>query len=158
NRVEIEKRSDEQRTVIARRALDIGFIVRVSERASPGVCRASCGGNPAIRRSPADVYASGKYLYLCRYTFNESDVGRSPGNTRALIVRSCFDLNSIPSRARRRWGFERDTEGAPIPEAPLVRKSTQTTFFHAGSKDASVSAGLEGAPEEISLARALWLR
>ncbi|KAH3843047.1 hypothetical protein DPMN_116554 [Dreissena polymorpha] len=36
---------------------------------------------------------------------NKSDVGRSPGNTRALIVRSCSDLNSIPSRARRRVNF-----------------------------------------------------
>ncbi|KAH3816907.1 hypothetical protein DPMN_118432 [Dreissena polymorpha] len=46
NRVEIEKRSDDQRTVIA--------------RPSSGVRRVSCGGPPAIRRSPADVYASGK--------------------------------------------------------------------------------------------------
>ncbi|KAH3818480.1 hypothetical protein DPMN_120201 [Dreissena polymorpha] len=58
-------------------------------------------GSPAFRWSPADVYASGKYLYCCRYTFNESDFGQWPGNTHTLILQSCFDLNSIPSLARR---------------------------------------------------------
>ncbi|KAH3845227.1 hypothetical protein DPMN_087502 [Dreissena polymorpha] len=73
----------------------------VSRRAPSGVRQSSCGGPPAIRRSPADVYVPWKYLDFCRYTYTKSDVWRSPADNRALIVRSFFDLNSIHSRARR---------------------------------------------------------
>ncbi|KAH3826739.1 hypothetical protein DPMN_128649 [Dreissena polymorpha] len=80
-RVEIEKRSEDQRTVIARRAPDIGFIVRVSERASSVVHRAE-----ALRQSDG---RRPMYMPLGNtFTFaNTRSINPMSGDRRAIPVR-----------------------------------------------------------------------
>ncbi|KAH3886634.1 hypothetical protein DPMN_010646 [Dreissena polymorpha] len=39
-------------------------------------------------KQTANVYLPGKYLELCRYTYNDSDAKHTPGNIRSPILRS----------------------------------------------------------------------
>ncbi|KAH3690368.1 hypothetical protein DPMN_193572 [Dreissena polymorpha] len=56
NRVEIETRSDDQRTSIARRSPDIGFIERVSAKEKVSSDRLIAGGPPHdARQTPDDA-------------------------------------------------------------------------------------------------------
>ncbi|KAH3804814.1 hypothetical protein DPMN_133105 [Dreissena polymorpha] len=99
NRVEIETRSDDQRTGIARLSPDIGLIERVSAKVKVFPRDIYIGRRPSdCRRASARCPTDAGRCSL-RYTYNESDVGRTPGDYRSLIVRSFFDLNSINSRA-----------------------------------------------------------
>ncbi|KAH3699583.1 hypothetical protein DPMN_074541 [Dreissena polymorpha] len=105
----IELRSKKDRTINERlspgvRPTSDSLYVYPNERRPASVGHRAEALRQSDGRRPMYMPLGSTFTFF-RYTLNESDVGRSPGDTRALIVRSCFDLNSIPSRARRRVNF-----------------------------------------------------